>query len=104
MSGDIFKRWPEFYSDIPAYNHIPGSVHSPTARDTALPQPSSTHGLTTISDEEHEENRNTGLYPAPMFDVWGGDTQFMPLPTKGMNFMAANHYSADLTTMNNVIF
>jgi hypothetical protein len=104
MSGDIFKRWPEFYSDIPAYNHIPGSVSTPSSRDTAPQAPTSNHGLTAIHEEEHEEVRNTGLYPAPMFDVWGGDTQFMHLPNKGMNFLAANHYSADMTNLNNVIF
>jgi len=102
MSGDIFKRWPEFYSDIPAYNHIPGSVSSPSAQNTA-PPPLSNHGLRAIAEEEHEEVRNTSLFPAPMFDVWGGDTQFL-LPSKGINFLAANHYSPDMTNLNNVIF
>ncbi|KAF2416420.1 hypothetical protein EJ08DRAFT_576436, partial [Tothia fuscella] len=26
MESDIYKRWPEFYSDIPAFNHIPSCV------------------------------------------------------------------------------
>jgi hypothetical protein len=103
MSGDIFKRWPEFYSDIPAYNHIPGSVQDSAARNPVPPPPASTHSLAAISEEEHEEVRNTDLYPAPMFDVWGGDTQFLSLP-KGINYLAANHYSADMTNLNSVIF
>jgi hypothetical protein len=26
MSGDIFKTWPEFLSDIPVYNSLPNSI------------------------------------------------------------------------------
>jgi len=36
MSDDIFKKWPEFYSDVPTYNRLPMTVSTTAARPSLL--------------------------------------------------------------------
>jgi hypothetical protein len=111
MESDIFKRWPEFYSDIPAFNHIPASVApAPTPFQRATPTQSN-RGFTEITEEEAVAAvRSNDPFQAQMFDIWGSETPFLQMPPKGMGFVGQmnsvggmNPYQ-DLNGMSNVIF
>jgi len=99
MSNEIFKKWPEFYSDIPAYNHIPSSVSNTMSR--MLP-PARSNVLEGVIDDRRDEVRQEEI--SPMFlDPWNSGSQFTPVPAKGMDFIGTPQY-LDYPGLSNVTF
>ena len=98
MSNEIFKKWPEFYSDIPAYNHIPSSV---STKMTRMPPPTRSALLERVVDDKRDERQEE---ISPMFlDPWNTGSQFNPVPTKGMEFIGTPQY-LDYSGLSHVTF
>ncbi|KIX04472.1 uncharacterized protein Z518_05340 [Rhinocladiella mackenziei CBS 650.93] len=59
MGPDIFQRFPELYSDMPAFNHIPQTISQgyarPQGRRVCLPLASSPNSGRTVSIEDVDE-------------------------------------------------
>jgi hypothetical protein len=98
MSNEIFKKWPEFYSDIPAYNHIPASVSNLTSRML----PTRNNLIEGAVDDRHADGRQEDI--SPMFlDPWNPGSQFIGVPMKGMDYSGTSQY-LDYSGLSNVTF
>jgi hypothetical protein len=98
MSNEIFKKWPEFYSDIPAYNHIPSSVSNAV---TQMRPPSRSTTLEGAVDDRRDE-RQEEISPIFM-DPWNTGSQFALVPSKGMDFIGTPQY-LDYSGLSQVTF
>ncbi|TLD27775.1 hypothetical protein E2P81_ATG11063 [Venturia nashicola] len=99
MSGEIFKKWPEFYSDIPSFNHIPASI-SNTMKQMLLPVRSIMIDG-TIDDGRNDASQEEIL---PMFlDPWNTGSHFASGPAKLMDFIGTTQHM-DYPGLSNVSY
>lgn len=68
MGPGMFERWPEFYSDIPTFNSIPGKV-STTNITSPLIQKAPIESLPTATADE-EESFEDDISSDQTIDPW----------------------------------
>ena len=70
MGPGRFEKWPEFYSDIPTFNTIPGKVSTPVAGggliEASRPKPVPTPAV--IEEDEQGFEANDSAYQ--ILDPW----------------------------------
>ncbi|KAE9978908.1 hypothetical protein EG328_001207 [Venturia inaequalis] len=88
MSGEIFKKWPEFHSDIPSFNFIPASMSN--SMKQMVPPIRSTM-LDSITDDRRDDAGQEEI--SPMFlDSWNTTAPFASSPAKALNFIGIPQY------------
>ncbi|OCK74267.1 hypothetical protein K432DRAFT_311070 [Lepidopterella palustris CBS 459.81] len=90
MAGDMFKQWPELYSDIPAFNHIPGKVSDKTPFRT-VPLASSTPADAARTQGEEDDVPRDTLHTTQTLDYWNSQHAFLQHSAREPDLNASGH-------------
>lgn len=102
MGLDMFKQYPELYSDIPAWNHIPTSLDSPSPfrrGRKALP-PSSRNSVSGNKGKAPDRRGSnvSSVPPVPLMRAPSPNEQQLRPTSQMYNYQTVGHTSCDVSS------